>query len=135
MTCIIHAHFINIAKPGSYQTELNKMLTLNNLPNIIAPDDPHPNKSSIFQTTTHNNSKQILKQRKQQHQQTQSKRTLNQTSIQRKNLSTMTKPQMRKQKHKEKNKTKMGTITRKKAAMYDFWRATRDTHKCSSNLR
>ena len=43
-TCIIHAHLANIASPGSYEKELNSMLTLNNLPNIKAPSNPQSNK-------------------------------------------------------------------------------------------
>ena len=38
-TCIIHAHFINLAKPGSYGKELNRMLIANGLPPVIAPTD------------------------------------------------------------------------------------------------
>lgn len=37
---MLHAHFINIATPGSYATELNKVLKLNNLPEIKIPEDP-----------------------------------------------------------------------------------------------
>lgn len=43
-TCILHAHLNNIAIPGTYAKELNNMLTLNNLPNIKAPDNPPSNK-------------------------------------------------------------------------------------------
>jgi len=39
-TCIIHAHFRNMEKPGSYETELNKILKLNDLPEIKIPDAP-----------------------------------------------------------------------------------------------
>ena len=38
-TCIIHAHFVNMANPGSYESELNKMLVANNLPPVKAPHD------------------------------------------------------------------------------------------------
>ena len=31
-TCIIHAHFVNLARPGSYETTLNQMLRANGLP-------------------------------------------------------------------------------------------------------
>ena len=34
MTCVIHAHFINIARPGTYAAELNRMLTANGLPPV-----------------------------------------------------------------------------------------------------
>ena len=30
-TCIIHAHFINMARPGTYEATLNKMLKANGL--------------------------------------------------------------------------------------------------------
>lgn len=32
LTCMLHAHLINIAEPGSYNNEINKLLKLNNLP-------------------------------------------------------------------------------------------------------
>ena len=37
--CIIHAHFINMAKPGTYETTLNKMLQANGLPSVIVPGE------------------------------------------------------------------------------------------------
>ena len=37
---MLHAHFINMANPGSYEKELNMMLKLNNLPEIKAPQNP-----------------------------------------------------------------------------------------------
>ena len=40
LACMMHSHLINIAKPGSYNTEMNKVLKLNNLPAIILPDNP-----------------------------------------------------------------------------------------------
>ncbi len=36
--CVSHAHYANIANPGTYSDELNKVLTANNLPNIIIPN-------------------------------------------------------------------------------------------------
>lgn len=39
-TCMLHAHFVNIANPGTYSTVLNKTLKLNDLPEIKIPDDP-----------------------------------------------------------------------------------------------
>ena len=39
MTCIIHAHVVNLASPGSYERELNRMLSMNGLPTIKAPSD------------------------------------------------------------------------------------------------
>ena len=39
LKCIIHAHMINMARPGTYANELNKMLEINNLPTVNAPDD------------------------------------------------------------------------------------------------
>ena len=38
-TCIIHAHFINLARPGSHEMELNKLLKSNGLPPIIIPTE------------------------------------------------------------------------------------------------
>ena len=40
MSCMMHAHLINAAIPGSYNTEINRVLKLNNLPAIILPDNP-----------------------------------------------------------------------------------------------
>lgn len=39
-TCIMHAHVVNIANPGSYEEELKKMLKMNNLITIKAPSNP-----------------------------------------------------------------------------------------------
>lgn len=39
-TCILHAHMSNIAKPGSYNTEINKLFKLNKLPKVHLPDNP-----------------------------------------------------------------------------------------------
>lgn len=36
--CVAHVHYKNLENPGNYSVELNKMLTVNNLPNIIIPD-------------------------------------------------------------------------------------------------
>lgn len=44
LTAIIHAHTINAANAGTYNTALNQMLTANNLPNMIFPDDPPSSK-------------------------------------------------------------------------------------------
>lgn len=38
--CMLHAHFINVAYPGCYGTELKKTLKLNKLPEIEVPSDP-----------------------------------------------------------------------------------------------
>ena len=38
-TCIIHAHFVNMARPGSYETELNKLLKSNGLPTVNIPTE------------------------------------------------------------------------------------------------
>ncbi len=32
--CVAHAHYKNLEKPGTYEEELSKVLTANNLPNI-----------------------------------------------------------------------------------------------------
>lgn len=39
-TCMLHAHFLNIATLGSYKEESNKVLKLNNLPEIKIPSTP-----------------------------------------------------------------------------------------------
>ncbi len=43
--CIVHAHYRNMEKPGSYEEELNKIFTVNNLPNIIIPETPDSRKA------------------------------------------------------------------------------------------
>ncbi len=35
--CVAHAHYANLSNSGTYSHELNKVLTTNNLPNIIIP--------------------------------------------------------------------------------------------------
>lgn len=40
LACIMHSHVLNLQKPGCYNSELNKMLKLNNLPTLKFPDDP-----------------------------------------------------------------------------------------------
>lgn len=40
MTCMIHAHLMNIVNPGTYNTEMNKLLKANSLPSVILPDNP-----------------------------------------------------------------------------------------------
>lgn len=39
-TCMMHAHLLNMAEPGCYNEVLNSMLTKNNLPKVIAPNNP-----------------------------------------------------------------------------------------------
>lgn len=41
---IMHAHVLNLCNPGSYKTELNKMLLKNDLPAMWFPDDPDSSK-------------------------------------------------------------------------------------------
>ena len=38
-TCIIHAHFINMARPGTYEVTLNKMLKANRLLLVVVPGE------------------------------------------------------------------------------------------------
>ena len=38
-TCIIHAPFMNMGRPGTYASELNKMLQINGFPPVKAPAD------------------------------------------------------------------------------------------------
>ncbi len=47
--CVSHAHYANIANPGTYSDELNKVLTANNLPNIIIPYSVNPNSNQSQQ--------------------------------------------------------------------------------------
>ena len=36
-TCIIHVYFVNLARLGSYEAELNRMLKSNGLPPVVVP--------------------------------------------------------------------------------------------------
>lgn len=38
--CTLHAHYKNIKRPGTYEKELNIMLTANRFPTLIVPEDP-----------------------------------------------------------------------------------------------
>lgn len=40
LTCMLHAHFMNMAQPGTYNIEMNKLLKANNLPTVNLPDNP-----------------------------------------------------------------------------------------------
>lgn len=40
IACMMHAHLINAINPGSYNSELNRALKLNNLPPVNLPDNP-----------------------------------------------------------------------------------------------
>ncbi|MPC68959.1 hypothetical protein E2C01_063172 [Portunus trituberculatus] len=40
----MHAHLANIVSPGSYEKELNSMLTLNNITNVKVPANPQSSK-------------------------------------------------------------------------------------------
>ncbi len=59
LTCMIHAHLLNIANPGSYGKELNSTLKANNLPGIIVPTNPDSSKiiniADLTRTTTSDN--------------------------------------------------------------------------------
>ncbi len=39
--CVAHANYKNQERPGTYASELNKVLRANNLPNIIIPEDTY----------------------------------------------------------------------------------------------
>lgn len=43
-TCMLHAHFQNMAEPGTYETELNNLLRANKLPPIKIPKNPASSK-------------------------------------------------------------------------------------------
>lgn len=45
--CIVHSHYRNIENPDIYSQEPYKILTANNLPNIIIPDEPKSSKIFI----------------------------------------------------------------------------------------
>ena len=53
-TSMLHAHFANIASPGSFEKELNNMLTLNSLPNVKAHPNPQSRKiiANIYNETS-----------------------------------------------------------------------------------
>lgn len=40
MTCMLHAHMMNIIQLGSYNVESNRLLKANNLPSVVLPDNP-----------------------------------------------------------------------------------------------
>lgn len=44
--CLMYAHIINIARPGTFEDEVNKMLKLNNLPPIKTHPPKKKKKSS-----------------------------------------------------------------------------------------
>lgn len=49
LICILHAHVINLANPGSYETELNKMLQINGMEQMNFPSNPPS--SALLQAT------------------------------------------------------------------------------------
>lgn len=38
--CFMYAHLVHIARPGTFEEEVNKMFKLNNLPPIKTPNNP-----------------------------------------------------------------------------------------------
>lgn len=46
LTCLLQAHVMNAAEPGCFQSTLNEWLELNNLPSVVAPQNP--NSSKLF---------------------------------------------------------------------------------------
>lgn len=40
LICTLHAHMTNIAKPGTYNQKINKLLKTNSLPTVKLPDNP-----------------------------------------------------------------------------------------------
>ena len=38
--CLFHAHTLNLCKPGTFQKTLIDLLSLNNLPTVVLPNDP-----------------------------------------------------------------------------------------------
>ncbi|MPC40777.1 hypothetical protein E2C01_034345 [Portunus trituberculatus] len=55
-TCVIHAHMQNNTNPGSYETELNKTLKLNKLPEIKIASNPDSHKIITSISTYNSNS-------------------------------------------------------------------------------
>lgn len=53
--CFMYAHIINIANPGTFQQEVNKMFKANNLPPIKTPDNP-PSQAILNVMSTQANS-------------------------------------------------------------------------------
>lgn len=61
MNCILNAHMINLAEPGTYNTTLNNLLKMNNLPPIKMPDNPPSAKIlSVLTKDTQSNSSENL---------------------------------------------------------------------------
>ena len=58
MTAVIHAHTMNAINPGSYNTAMNQILTANNLPNMVFPDNPPSRKFLNLQLQQTNNDKE-----------------------------------------------------------------------------
>ena len=52
LTCILHGHIHNIAHPGTYNKEVNKLFKINKLPPIILPENS-PSKK-FFSLATRN---------------------------------------------------------------------------------
>lgn len=50
LMCVLHAHLVNSARPGSFQATLNESLRLNGLPEVRLP--PHPPSSDILRAIT-----------------------------------------------------------------------------------
>lgn len=57
LTCIIHSHIINMANPGTYNTEINKVFKLNNLPHINLPENPPSKQVLSLATATESGAK------------------------------------------------------------------------------
>ena len=54
LTCILHAHINNLARPGTYNEEVNKLFKLNKLLPIILPENP-PSKEILNLATRNEN--------------------------------------------------------------------------------
>ena len=65
MACFMHAHLVNIANPGSYNDEVNKVFKLNNLPPIVLPSDP-PSLVILERTRLQNTNTALQPQQKEQ---------------------------------------------------------------------
>ncbi len=62
--CVAHAHHKNIENPGCYEEELNKILALNNLPNIKVPNDTNSRKNTSSRNAQATRTNQIAPETK-----------------------------------------------------------------------
>lgn len=66
LSCMLHAHLMNMGNPGTYEIVLNQTLTLNNLPTIKIPEEPSSAKILNIATTSRINTNENEDQLKDQ---------------------------------------------------------------------